>query len=250
MTRTRARALPETCCARLWLWPGTALYAGPSLRLDTHSGSVSCLAVGADAPFTIRTARHGEREVRSALIGPRLPHRLVAHGERMVFCYLDPASARERACRARMRHRDGDLAHHHADEAALASGPDDAAAERWLDLACPRPEPMPDERIAVATTRLREHPASSAAELAAAAGLSVSRFLHLFRACTGTSVRRYRLWARMLLAGTLIAEGHDLTAASAGAGFASPSHFSDSFRAMFGLAPSTLLGTGVEIRPG
>lgn len=41
----------------VWLWPGEALYAGASLRLDAHSGSVSCLAVGVDeADLTAATA--------------------------------------------------------------------------------------------------------------------------------------------------------------------------------------------------
>ncbi|MBK1783308.1 AraC family transcriptional regulator [Prauserella cavernicola] len=252
MTRTTAAALPETCCAVLWLWPGQALYAGPSLRLGTHSGSVSCLAIGVDAPFTVRTDAHGEHRVRSALIGPRVPHRVVAGGERMVFCYLDPASASERSCRDRMRGRDPVLALHHAAEEELAAHDltGAVAARGWLALACPRAEPVLDERIAAATAVLRADPAPSAAELAAEAGLSMSRFLHLFRAQTGTSVRRYRLWARMLRAGTLLAEGGDLTGAAVGAGFASPSHFSDSFRAMSGLAPSALLATGVDIRFG
>ncbi|MFI7451098.1 helix-turn-helix domain-containing protein [Nonomuraea sp. NPDC049714] len=80
--------------------------------------------------------------------------------------------------------------------------------------------------------------------LAADLGLSTSRFLHLFRAHTGTSLRRYRLWTRMLRAAALIADRQDLTAAAAGAGFASPSHFSDAFHRMFGLRPSRLLAVG------
>ncbi|CRK56290.1 Transcriptional regulator, AraC family [Alloactinosynnema sp. L-07] len=85
--------------------------------------------------------------------------------------------------------------------------------------------------------------------LAAAVGVSTSRFLHLFRDYTGTSFRRYRLWARMLAAGSAIAAGGNLTDAAADAGFASPSHLSSSFHAMFGLRPSLLLATGARVVP-
>ena len=32
MSAESAAALPQTCCPTVWLWPGQALYAGPSLN--------------------------------------------------------------------------------------------------------------------------------------------------------------------------------------------------------------------------
>jgi methylphosphotriester-DNA--protein-cysteine methyltransferase len=57
------------------------------------------------------------------------------------------------------------------------------------------------------------------------------------------------LWLRMLRAAEVLRHHSSLTAAAAAAGFASPSHFSDSFVAMFGLRPRRLLGT-TEINLG
>lgn len=51
----------------------------------------------------------------------------------------------------------------------------------------------------------------------------------------------------MLRAAELIAGRHDLTTAATEAGFASPSHFSETFHRMFGLPPSRLLATGPTI---
>jgi hypothetical protein len=51
-----APPLPQTCSSSIWLWPGQALYAGPSLNLAPHSGSVWCLAVGVDRPLTVTAA--------------------------------------------------------------------------------------------------------------------------------------------------------------------------------------------------
>ena len=76
--------------------------------------------------------------------------------------------------------------------------------------------------------------------LASRVGLSASRFRRLFRAATGVTVRRYRVWIAMGAAVRAIAEGETLTDAALGAGFSSSAHFSAAFREMFGLEPSRL----------
>lgn len=236
--------------ATVWLWPGHAVYLGPSLRLDAHCGSVHCLAVGLDAPFTLHW-EGAEVTARSALIPPRMVHRLIAGGERMLFYYIDPSSARARTCGELMTGQTRGIGLTHRAEhdlLALAAEPefDPAAA---LDLACGIHARPIDPRIAAAAATIRAHPAhsNSAAQLAAEAHLSPSRFLHLFTTHAGTSFRRYRIWARMLSVGRAIAKGADLTTASADAGFASPSHFSDTFHAMCGLSPTALLSSGARI---
>jgi AraC-like DNA-binding protein len=78
--------------------------------------------------------------------------------------------------------------------------------------------------------------------------LSESRFLHLFRDELGTSLRRYRLWVRLVHAGTAVAAGKNLTTAAIEAGFASPSHLADRFKTAFGLSATQLLGTGLILR--
>lgn len=66
MTANVPPALPQTCCPSVWLWPGQALYAGPSLNLAPHSGSVWCLAVGIDGPLTVATKHGATRAPRTA----------------------------------------------------------------------------------------------------------------------------------------------------------------------------------------
>lgn len=246
-------ALPETRCltpATVWLWPGHAVYRGPSLRLDAHCGSVHCLAVGLDAPFTLH-ADGLEVTVHTALIPPRMVHRLVANGEQMLFCYIDAGSPQAKTCWDRMTARSHGVGLAHRNEhdlIGLAARPefDPVAA---VDLACGPGAANIDIRIAAAAATLQAHPArpNSAAELAAEVHLSTSRFLHLFAIHAGTSFRRYRIWARMLSVGRAVAKGADLTTASADAGFASPSHFSDTFHALCGLPPSSLLAAGAQL---
>lgn len=255
MTGMRPAALPETSCplgqTTLWLWAGHAAYLGPSLQLDAHSGSVQCLAVGIDAPFTLRASELGERTVRSALIAPRVVHQVVANGERMLFCYFDPGSARAHLCRDRMCEQGENISLTHNAEDALIHLAQSADPDplRLIDLVSGAIHEPIDPRIVTAIATLRAHPGGnmSAAELAGAVHLSTSRFLHLFSAQAGTSFRRYRLWARMLHVGAAVSKGHDLTTASADAGFATPSHFSDAFHAMFGLTAAQLITTDARI---
>ncbi|MFI6031818.1 helix-turn-helix domain-containing protein [Amycolatopsis magusensis] len=228
-------ALPETCCAEATVWVGLggAAYLGPSLRLREHSGSVHCFALGLDAPFTI----NGEPGVRSALIPARTPNHLESAGGRMLFLYRDPSTAWLDGLRARMTSLDS-VHIGHRDELALA---EEARGGR-LPLLSPLGEPA-DARISTALRLLRADREGrlSVAEVAKAVNLSASRFQHLFSAHTGTSFRRYRLWARMQHVGTAVGAGRTLTTAAVDAGFASPGHFSDSFRTMFGLSATRLL---------
>ncbi len=221
------------------------MYLGPSLRLDAHSGSVHCLVLGVGGPFTLHVAGTA-RTVHSALVPPRTTHRVVAHGERMLFGYLDPDARRAAACRDRVTAVEAELLRRAGE---LSVHPDAGRARELLEVATGSSPAVADHRIRHALGALHADPggAHPANELAAEAGLSVSRFLHLFSAQTQTTFRRYRLWARMLHVANAVSKGLDLTGAAAEAGFASPSHFSDAFHAMFGLTPSALLGTSPEI---
>ena len=246
-----ASALPQTCCPTVWLWPGQAIYAGPSLNLTPHSGSVWCFAVGIDGPLTVTTPDGTTREGRSVLIPPRLTHQLVCLGRGLVSCYLEPTSVRAESCRTKMTDWIGPIGVDHAAEDWLTFTPsDDQSASDWLDLAAPVAQRTVDPRIAAAARRIREDPATtvSSRELAAEAGLSESRFLHLFRDELGTSMRRYRIWVRLVHAGTAIAAGANMTEAAMKSGFASPSHLADRFKSTFGLSATQLLGTGLSLR--
>lgn len=244
-------ALPQTCCPTVWLWPGQALYAGPSLNLAPHAGSVWCFAVGIGGPLQVSTPGGGTRRAHSIMIPPRVTHQLSCLGDGLVSCYLEPTSTRADACTARMSEWSDGVGTSHTAEADLLSSPtDDETACRWLDTAAPQTQRAVDPRIAAAARRIRDDPATAiaSAELAADAGLSQSRFLHLFRDELGTSVRRYRIWVRLVHAGTMIAAGANLTEASMKSGFASPSHLSDRFKSTFGLSASQLLTAGLTVR--
>ncbi|WP_280330754.1 AraC family transcriptional regulator [Nocardia wallacei] len=244
-------ALPERATRMVWLWAGHAAYLGPSFHLDAHSTPVHCFAFGVDAPFRVTTPSAGVRTRRSVLVPARTVHRIDASDGRMLFFYLDPRSVHADRLRAAMLDRSEPIASAHRAEDKLfaaLSGRADPEEIRRILLEGEAPG-VADHRIRQAMNTILEDPAADlgAPQLAAAAGLSTSRFLHLFAACAGTSFRRYRQWARMLSVASAVAAGSDLTTAATAAGFASPSHFSDTFRAMFGLTATTLLSQGTVI---
>jgi AraC-like DNA-binding protein len=224
------------------------LYAGPALDLTPHQLPVWCVVVGVDGPMTL-TVDGASHQARSVLVPPRTTHQLRARG-RIVSAYLDPASGRAAVSEC-FTGSIGEAALGHRRESELLAPPTDPIdALAWLDIAAPSGVQEMDPRIARLTSEFRDHPASkrSASALAGDVGLSESRLLHLFRAETGTSMRAYRMWTRMLQAAREVGTGSNLTTAAARTGFASPSHLADRFRQTFGLTATGLLGTGIDIQ--
>jgi AraC-like DNA-binding protein len=99
----------------------------------------------------------------------------------------------------------------------------------------------------------KEHKMANIGELAQQVQLSPSRLAHLFKQEVGIPIRRYLLWQRLLDACTYASvHGHtdssgniiinvSLTDAAHQAGFTDSSHFSRTFKSMFGIHPSNVI---------
>ena len=89
--------------------------------------------------------------------------------------------------------------------------------------------------------QLQLAPEVGAGDFAAQAGLSNSRFLHLFKQETGCSYRAYRAWkrARMLL--SVINRPQNLARLAQDIGYPDSAHFSHSIRRYFGICPKDIL---------
>ena len=236
-----AAALPPG--ARLFAWGARVLYVGPALNLSAHRNALAVLALGLDGPFgdadDPRDPAGLYRERRTVLIPPDTLHHLRIDGGRMAFLYVDPLSRDLERLRAAPDTAIGDILALLQD--LDANRQDWPAVRRGLTAILAGPTDV-DARIAAALQRLHAEPAARLRldDLATAAGLSASRFRRLFRAATGVTLRRYRLWIAMGAATRAIARGESLTHAALDAGFSSSAHFSAAFREMFGLEPSRL----------
>lgn len=236
-----------------WIRPGQLGYIGPDLGVDLHATPVAVLSIGLDAPFTLETARHGATTVRSAYAPARTTHRVVAPEGRILLLLIDPAGTPAGRLAAAMQRYTGPygLDHRLEDELVAACG-HGGDLDILRSLAGPPAPGSTDRRISRLVDDVRADPSRAfrAHETASRLGLSTSHFLRLFAQHTGTTFRRYQQWARLLHAVRGMVAGHDLTRCATDAGFASPSHFSDTFHRTFGLSPSALLNSRVQIDLG
>ena len=248
--------------AKLIGWGARVLYLGPAFGLTPHRNATAVLAVGLDGPLQVADdpadrATHYSA-ARSVLILPNSLHHLRIERGRMAFLYVDPLGRDLKALIGRMTKAMPRAAFDLREQAAVI-GTMTALAENRITAQDGRASlgellgvgvrAKPNARIAAALRHMRDEPhrAHRLTTLAACAGLSPSRFLHLFKAETGVPLRRYRIWSRMGAAVRASGEGASLTEAAHAAGFANSAHFSSAFRDTFGMMPSDLaraLGPG------
>lgn len=233
-------------------WGARALYVGPSLQLAAHRNAVAVLAIAIDGVLEVAHAAEqrglGFQACKTVLIEPNALHHMRSTGRRCAFLYLDALSddlqTIRHLCRegAQFQRNTEDVligllcAMEHSVSGWHSTRPALAAA---LNLQGARP----DWRVSDAIDTLTRAPGqvTHASDLALAAGLSASRFQHLFKQATGVPFRRFRTWTRLRAALESAQGGMSLTAAAHAAGFSSSAHFSTAFKDMFGLAPSQLL---------
>jgi len=232
------------------------LYLGPAFGLTPHRNATAVLAVGLDAALEVADDPADPatkyRPTRSVLILPNSLHHLRIERGRMGFLYVDPLGRDLKALLTRMTEATSRAAFDLREESAVMQIMISLAENRMaardgrlslgelLGVGAGMPA---NARITAALRQMRDEPheAHRLTELAKQAGLSPSRFLHLFKAETGVPLRRYRIWNRMGAAVRACAEGASLTEAAHAAGFASSAHFSTAFRDMFGMMPSDVL---------
>jgi AraC-like DNA-binding protein len=99
-----------------------------------------------------------------------------------------------------------------------------------------------DPRVATAVARLVENPERpmAAEDCARAAGLSQSRFLHLFKDETGVSFRAFRAWKRARHLLHFVNEEINFAHLAQDIGYPDSTHFSHSIRRFYGLKPRAI----------
>jgi len=244
-------ARPLACPASLWhVDAGWAMFAGPLHHNAPHVHSAAVYLAGLYGTFRLRI-RDGDWVIcRSAVIRAGTSYEFDVAGDPLGVFYLEPNLAGAEAL--------GVLTGGHEEIGGALVGQRDhsllrACFERRSDAGEMHSSMMDllrygrtrahrsiDARITRAVEQLQgKTPESYSTVLAAeAAGLSSSRFQHLFTREVGVPFRRYRLWHRLRLAIREAACGSSLTNAAHSAGFADQAHFSRAFRATFGAPPS------------
>lgn len=104
------------------------------------------------------------------------------------------------------------------------------------------PAPALDPRVRAVLDRIKADPHGhvSAQQCAEAVQLSVSRFLHLFKAEAGAPFRSFRSWQRARSLLYHVTRRVNLTDVALDAGYPDSTHFSHSIRQVYGLTPRAI----------
>jgi AraC-like DNA-binding protein len=250
-TRLNERATPATGAgAALWhVDDGWALFAGPLQHNDSHTHSAAVHLAGLYGTFRLRIAGSGWLSCRSAVIRAGTPYEFDVGGDPLGVLYLEPNLAGADALAPLLANATeiGGALVGDADTPLLravferrpAAGELRDGIGDMIGFSKRKARKQIDPRIARAVGDMAQSTDAASVTIAAtSAGLSASRFQHLFTREVGVPFRRYRVWHRLRAAIREVTQGSNLTAAAHAAGFADQAHFSREFRRAFGAPPS------------
>lgn len=222
-----------------------SLYQGELPATGWHCHAAPVLLLGLSGRFALHFAKERTAWCYSAWIDSGVEHVFDSHGEQVATMYLEPDAAETRRWRAHFANHGGMVLDpcirtqsRSSTDAYLRNFDLDALLPfRCADVAAI------DARVAHTVNALRRPGIAtpSRAALAQAAGLSESRFNHLFSAEMGVSFRSYRVWSQVRSALGALGTDSRLTQAALEGGFVDSSHFSNMFRKTFGMTPSSVL---------
>lgn len=238
----------------VWLWQGVLLMACRSLENAPHVHFPASLYLGLDKDLTV-TSGSGELTARVVLVRANCEQNVDTHGGAVVdllvdadgdtYRYLEPLLLESDKVSLPLEKVAGLL---DSCRQAVEGQLDCSAAwhlveELLISVSAYRPQRAEfDQRIELVAQTLRADLPSNPdiACLAKQAGVSESRFMHLFKQQYGLPVRQYLLWARLRRAAELWQVGNTLTDIAAEVGFYDQAHFARTVRRMFDFSPSWL----------
>lgn len=247
---------PDALHSYLYLWPGRRLVVLPATSNRPHRHLPASVLIGLDGPFRLGIRGHGEIEAEAAIVASEVEQHMDSLGRPLLILHIDPDLPFHRTlvpklAGAPFRTLPGELfaSQRARMRAALTQPLDDAQAHALFNdvLAAIRGEghdgPPLDRRIARIVQKLRhELPEKIDSDaLAAEAGLSRSRLMHLFKTEVGTSIGRYALALRLESALRRWKQGMSMTTLAQDAGFYDVSHLLQAGRNYIGTLPSGLI---------
>jgi AraC-like DNA-binding protein len=236
------------------LWPAAMIVWGPGYAAARHRHHSVQLLMAMDGMLRIRGGRdQAWLECGAVLVRADATHEVDVPASTVLLAFVDPESQLGASLSQRIA---GDISPVPTPELArwrraIAAGGalSEARIEAWVSeslLNGMAPERI-HPRVARVLRYLRAQPGVlgdvSLPTLAAIAGLSESRLMHVFTRSLGVAVRPYILWLRVQRACGELLRGHSVTDAAHEAGFADSAHLARTFRRMLGVTPSQLGGS-------
>jgi AraC-like DNA-binding protein len=231
-------------------WPAAMFVWGPGFVSTPHHHPCMQLTLTLRGSLRIRGGPGTAwRRCGAALVRPNAVHEIDARGTPVLLAYVHAESALGAtlgelvagditcpgpALAARWR-------------ASLGSPVRGTRVDQWVrnDLLNGGPPVMIDGRVRRVLTYVRQHIGTSRdfslTALAAFAGLSRSRFMHLFSETLGAPLRPYLRWLRVQRAACELLGGTRISTAAHRAGFADAAHLNRTFRRMLGMTPREIV---------
>ena len=196
-------------------------------------------------------ARGPWRSCQAVVVKAGADHEIDGRGALVLMGFIGAASALGAGVAARLHSAIGIVSRAEAASWRRALGDpatlDGARVRRWLATALTehvprrRAHPRVDHVMHTLRDRPLETRATSLARLSGVAGLSPSRFAHVFRESMGVPLRPYMRWLRLQRAAHELVSGRSVTEAAHVAGFADAAHLTRTFRRMLGATPRMLI---------
>lgn len=232
-----------------FVWPAAMIVWGPGFITAGHSHHCVQLVMTMSGTLLIRGDPQNEWiKCGAALVRPDAAHEIDARDATVLIGFVDSESELGAALKAQI---EGDIscvpeAQTARWRLALGSTLTEAHIERWVRTellhrrGSVRIHPRVNRALKYVRDRLGMSDDFSLKALARVAGLSQSRFMHVFTESVGVPVRTYILWLRLQRACCELREGATVTSAAHSAGFSDAAHLTRTFRRMLGMTPSDL----------
>jgi AraC-like DNA-binding protein len=258
LARAKSHMSEVKCPSLLYLWDKRTLYIGEFFEPIKLSQGAATLVVSLGKPIHFNIEGEEERfECTSLLLPAGLSVIIDTGNETVANCNLDPLGADFSGTSSLMQNKQGKI-HYNLKQYAefkqvyqtiqseqLDSNTAYSLLKDLLENRFSQFYPIHaiDSRVAKVVEKIKQTVDDnlSADDLASLVNLSVPRLVQIFKKQTGVPMRRYRLWHRLFVTAIKIGSGGNLTEAAINAGFTDSAHFSHTFKAMFGVAPTTIL---------
>lgn len=231
------------------VWPAAMIVWGPGFISTAHRHHCVQLLMMLEGSLLVRGGAH-EKWLRcdAFLVRPDAVHEVDARAGPALLGFVDAESELGVALCERIK---GDIACVPRQQvarwrAALGTAPRATEVDQWVraHLLLGRAAVAVDPRVQHAISHLRQQIGTSAdlslKALADVAGLSRSRFMHVFTESVGVPLRPYILWLRLQHAACELMRGTTVSNAAHQAGFADAAHLTRTFRRMLGTTPSDI----------
>lgn len=231
--------------------PQRVFYAGLLGRPRGRSSGAFHIYAAIEGTLTLSREGRCQAGVTHAVVPPYVPHAVESEHRSVICVTVEPETVRPGTLDELARRMEGpegaDIgerirASYRRMREAGTCEPFTTSAFDTMLFGRPLPVRRLDPRIAEAVDRLSRRPDEvlSAADCAAAAGLSQSRFLHLFKDETGVSFRAFRAWKRARHLLHFVNEEINFAHLAQDIGYPDSTHFSHSIRRFYGLQPRAI----------